>query len=289
MLRIEFLGTGGAIGIPRPACDCRICAEARGRGVPYSRGGPSLFVHGPDLLIDTPEDIVPNLNRAGIRHVGAVTWSHWHPDHTAGMRVFEPLNFTTSWPPEHACTPVYLPAGVREDFDRFHGLGDRLNYYAALRLIAPAVIPEGESFALNGATITPYRLPDPSVQAYAFILEEGRKRVFIAPDELFSWQPDPALGHFDLAILQAGLMDVHPLTGEQIFPVDHPVLQREASFADTLDMIRALDADRVILTHLFMHGIASYDELLVIQRTLMQQHPELGNVMFAFDRLSVMP
>ena len=65
-MRIEFLGTAGAVGLPRPTCACRICAEARARGVPYSRNGPALFVHGPDLLIDTPEDIVQSLNRANI-------------------------------------------------------------------------------------------------------------------------------------------------------------------------------------------------------------------------------
>ena len=289
MMRIEFLGTAGAIGVPRPTCNCRICSEARGRGVPYSRNGPSVFVHGPDLLIDTPEDIVSSLNRAGMRQIGAVTWSHWHPDHTAGIRVFEALNFTIAWPPDYHCTPVYLPAGVQDDFTHFHSLAERVEYYTSLGLIQPEVVAEGASFALNGVTVEPYRLPDPSVQAYAFILSEGRKRVLIAPDELFGWQPDPALGHFDLVVMQTGLMDVHPLTGAQIIPADHPVLEREATFDQTLDMIRALDADRIVLTHLFVHHTASYDELMQIQRKLMQDHPELGNVMFAFDRLSVMP
>ena len=46
-MKIEFLGSGGAITIPQPCCDCAICREARERGVPYSRTGPSVFVHGP--------------------------------------------------------------------------------------------------------------------------------------------------------------------------------------------------------------------------------------------------
>lgn len=289
MIRIEFLGTAGAISIPRPTCNCRICSEARSRGVPYSRNGPSMFVHGPDLLIDTPEDIAQSLNRAAVREVGAVVWSHWHPDHTAGMRVFEPLNFSVAWPPANRCTPVYLPEGVRADFEENHSLWNRIQYYESLGLIKPTVIADGESFTLNGVTITPFRLPDPAVQAYAFILTEGSKRVLIAPDELFGWQPDPALGHFDVVVMQAGLMETHPLNGERIFPADHPVLGREATFEQTLDMVRALDAERVILTHLFVHGIASYNEMMQIQRELGQQYPELGNMVFAFDRLSVMP
>lgn len=289
MIRIEFLGTAGAISIPRPTCNCRICSEARTRGIPYSRNGPSMFVHGPDLLIDTPEDIVCSLNRAGVRDVGAAVWSHWHPDHTAGIRVFEPLNFSIDWPPNNRCTPVYIPEGVRVDFEQFHSLWERVQYYEQLGLVRPTVVAEGDSFVLNGVTVTPYRLPEPAVHAYAFILEEGSKRVFIAPDELFGWQPEPELGHFDVVVMQTGLMETHPLTGERIFPADHPVLGREATFEQTLDMIRALDAERVVLTHLFVHGIASYDEMMHMQRALMQQHPDLGNIVFAFDRFSVMP
>ena len=56
-MRVEFLGTGGAVIVPRPLCSCGICVQARERGVPYARSGPSVFVHGPDVLIGTPEEI----------------------------------------------------------------------------------------------------------------------------------------------------------------------------------------------------------------------------------------
>ncbi|GAB4571435.1 MAG: hypothetical protein Kow0077_08050 [Anaerolineae bacterium] len=289
-MRIEFLGTGGAIGLPRPTCDCRVCSEARARGVPYARFGPAVFVHGPDLLIDTPEDIVPALNRANIRRVGAVVWSHWHPDHTAGMRLFELLNVTLDWPPSFTRTPVYLPRGVHEDFAQFHSLWERVEYYERMGVLAPHVLADDEPFTLNGVTVEPYRLPDPSVQAYAYILTEGAARVLIAPDELFGWVPDPALGHFNLVVMQTGLFDVHPLTGERLIPAEHPVLQREATFEQTLEMARALDADRILLTHLYAHEVGSYDDLMKVQRKISEEDPALGRrVMFAFDRLAVMP
>ncbi len=289
MLRIEFLGTGAALPLPLPACDCAMCAEARGRGVPFSRNGPALFVHGPDLLIDTPEDIVPSLNRGGIKHVGAVTWSHWHPDHTAGSRVFEALNLNISWPPDFGCTPVYLPEGVKIYFDANLGLGEQLAFHEQRGIITQTVVPEGQSFTLNGVTIEPYKLPDPSVNACAFILTEGGKRVLIAPDELFGWEPDASLGHFDLAVLAAGMFEFHPLTGARVIPAEHPILQREATFHQTLDIVRALDASRTIFCHIMAHDVASYDDLMQVQRKLAAEQPDLGSIMFAFDRLSVMP
>ena len=65
-MKVEFLGTGGAFPTPRPGCDCAICVQARERGVPYARTGPCLFVHGPNLLIDTPEECRQQLNRSGV-------------------------------------------------------------------------------------------------------------------------------------------------------------------------------------------------------------------------------
>lgn len=100
-MRIEFLGTGGALTTPKPGCSCGVCKEARERGVPYSRSGPSLFVHGPDVLIDTPEEIKDQLNRSQVREIAACLYSHWHPDHVMGRRVWEALNNDwRGWPPQ---------------------------------------------------------------------------------------------------------------------------------------------------------------------------------------------
>jgi hypothetical protein len=35
--------------------------------------------------------------------------------------------------------------------------------------------------------------------------------------------------------------------------------------------------------------VASYDDLMQVQRKLAAEQPDLGSIMFAFDRLSVMP
>ena len=130
-MRIEFLGTGGATTIPRPGCRCRVCVEARQRGVPYSRSGPAVFVHGPDILIDTPEEIKDQLNRAGIERINAGTYSHWHPDHTMGRRIWEALNVDfRNWPPSGDTTDIYLPEQVAIDFQSWLGLQEHFDFMA---------------------------------------------------------------------------------------------------------------------------------------------------------------
>jgi phosphoribosyl 1,2-cyclic phosphate phosphodiesterase len=88
-MKLEFLGTGGAITTPRPGCHCPVCDEARRKGVPHSRWGPSVFVHGPEVLIDTAEEIKDQLIRANIDEVRSCLYTHWHPDHVMGRRVWE--------------------------------------------------------------------------------------------------------------------------------------------------------------------------------------------------------
>ena len=62
-VRVEILGSGGAATIPRPGCRCRVCVEARAQGGRFARTGPSTFVHGPNILFDTPEESKFQLER----------------------------------------------------------------------------------------------------------------------------------------------------------------------------------------------------------------------------------
>ena len=67
------------------------------------------------------------------------------------------------------------------------------------------------------------------------------------------------------------------------------ILTGMATFRQTLDIVRQLDADRVIFTHIGEQGRLSYDALMRLQRHLLAEQPDLGMVQFAFDRLSVTP
>ena len=75
--------------IPKPLCRCRVCREARKKGAPYARVGPSAFLHDINLLIDTPAEIISLLNSSPIRRVDYLTFTHVDPDHVEGFRVVE--------------------------------------------------------------------------------------------------------------------------------------------------------------------------------------------------------
>ena len=265
-MRVEILGSGGAVTIPRPGCQCRVCVEAREKGVPYARTGPSVFVHGPDVLIDTPEEAKQQLNRSQVTRIAAGLYSHWHPDHTAGRRVWESRNFEfRSWPRRFETTPIYVPERVWADFEENYGLADQFRFMERQGTVAgPAASPTSEPFELDGTTVTP--IPLDAENAHAFLFEGDGKRVLIAMDETHRWTP-PDLGPLDLAVIPVGVFEHHPFTGERMIPEEFckpPV--HKTRYGTALEQARALGARRTILSHVEEMDRLSHDELRAARR-----------------------
>jgi phosphoribosyl 1,2-cyclic phosphate phosphodiesterase len=280
---IEILGSGGAIATPQPGCGCLACTQARERGVPYSRTGPSYFVHGPDVLIDTPEEARLQLDRAAIAQVPACIYSHWHPDHTAGRRVFEHNLDFRAWPAITTPTEVYLPQQVAADSRLRLGMWEQLAYMESREMVRVHVLADGEVLTRNGVTIRPFRLHEDYV--YAFLLEDNGRRALIAPDELHAWQPPDELQGIDLAILPMGIPEFDPFSGQRLVPSQHPVLQTEATFAETLAVVRQLKPRRVVLSHLEEPFRLTFDGYRALADQLQRQ--EGLAVTFAYDTMRI--
>ena len=93
------------------------------------------------------------------------------------------------------------------------------------------------------------------------MLEEDRQRVLLIPDELHGWVPTPES------------------IGE-----DHPVLNSEATFRDTLTIARHLAPRRTVLTHIEEPGELSHDDGKLLEEKL---RAEGFDVTFAYDSLRV--
>lgn len=286
-MEIEIIGSGGAIAIPRPGCHCRVCDEARAKGIPYARGGPATFVHGADILFDTPEDITVSLNRAGVDRVQACFYSHWHPDHVMGRRVFEQLNWNLRAAERDgeggtSVTDVYIPERVQQDFRKMLGTAKHLEYMESIGLVRQHIVPEGDSVQVDGIRVTPFRLAEDYV--YAFLLEDDDSRVMIAPDELVGWSAPDHLHGLDLAIVPSGVCEFHPLTGERQIDADHPVLRMEMRYERTLEVIREMMPKHAVLAHLDEPDGITYDDAIEISRQLRAEGLPLD---FAYDGMRI--
>ena len=281
-MQIEILGSGGAVTTPRVGCMCDICVEARARGVPYSRTGPTLFVHGPDVLIDTPEEIKAQLNRSRVREVKGCFYSHWHPDHVMGRRVWEKNKDGRHWPPRNRQTDVYVPQKVAQDFRGALGTWAHLTFLEQNGLIRLIELADGDVVTLGDTTIRPFPLAEDCV--YAFMFEDGGKRALVVADELLRWEPSREVQGVDVAVLPMGVVEFNPFTGERQIAAANPLLTCEATFRETLAVVRKLRAVRVVLAHIEEPDQLSYDDLRELSDRL--QGDGL-NVVFAYDTMLV--
>jgi phosphoribosyl 1,2-cyclic phosphate phosphodiesterase len=82
------------------------------------------------------------------------------------------------------------------------------------------------------------------------------------------------------------IAEFHPITGERRIHVEHPLLCAEATFAETLDIVRILDARQVVLSHIEEMDGLTYDDLLEVEQRL---HGERRNIKFAYDTMLIEP
>lgn len=282
-LALEFLGSGGAVRTPRPACTCNLCITARRVGVPWARGGPSILVHGPDVLIDTPEDIYFQLDRSAVGPIAAGFYSHWHPDHTAGQRVWETRNadFLT-WPHRSRSTPIYLPPQVIRDFESF-GLMSAMRYKERRGWVT--VQEFVEPLELGGWRITAHQLAEEIAYAFLFTAVDDGRRVLIVMDELRGWAPPADLWGVDLAVLPKGFFEFDPFHGDRWIAAEHPLLRMEATFDETLAIAGQLAPQRLVFSHIEEPDRLTPDEYARLAGELGAQRG--WDVTFAHDTLVI--
>ena len=84
-MRVFFLGTGAAEGIPALFCDCQICTEAKRRGGADKRTRSSILID--DVIkVDLPPDTlahVHNYSCVNLARLQHLLFTHSHDDHFA--------------------------------------------------------------------------------------------------------------------------------------------------------------------------------------------------------------
>ena len=158
-------------------------------------------MHGPDLLIDTPEEIKFQLNRAGLGFIPACTYRTGTRT-TSWGGVWEMNKDWRGWPPRDRQSDIYLPQQVAADFRERLGSWENFEFLAAQNSVRMHVLQDGEAFTLGKTRILPVRLAADYV--YAFLLEEEGKRVLIA-GRTGRLGPAADCAGLDLAVLPMGV------------------------------------------------------------------------------------
>jgi phosphoribosyl 1,2-cyclic phosphate phosphodiesterase len=177
-MKILFLGTAAAEGVPSPFCDCSTCTHARQAGGRNVRMRTAALLND-DLLFDCGPDLSAAAQRFGLRlsRLETLLITHAHADH---------------WLPSHLFWrgPGFCPTPLR--YLRIFGPGPatrrlrgdphwpELSETGAVSL---AAVRAGQRWRSGGYRIT--ALPathDPDQVCLLYIVSDGAHKVFYATD-----------------------------------------------------------------------------------------------------------
>jgi len=280
-MKLTILGSGGCQVIPKPLCQCKVCAEARVKGAPYARSGPSAYLHDIGLLIDTPAEIAAQLNRCDIDRVDHLLFTHLDPDHVEGFRVVEhmALDFRSwnAYPEKQVTllTPKKMDGRLSKISSQY---GPVIDYYLEKGFVR--IEPFGDKILIDDVQITAVPVDSGSQIVFIYVFDKNDRKVIYAPCDL---KPFPEhrdeVRDADLLIIQPGMFETG-LKHDFIYPDDHISRTTLYTFEQTMKIAKRIGAKKTIFVHLEEHSSRSYDDY----RALEGKHP---NISFAYDGMTL--
>jgi phosphoribosyl 1,2-cyclic phosphate phosphodiesterase len=251
--------------IPKPLCQCQICREARRKGVPYARTGPSAFLHDTNLLIDTPAEIISQLNRASIRRVDYLIFSHLDPDHVEGLRVVEQitLDFRTwrAYPKKQICLllPEQLGERVKEIRSQY---GSIVDFYQKSGFLQLKLFHD--KIQIDDVSITAIPVDRGSQIAFVYVFEKSGRKVVYAPCDI---KPFPKhrdeVRRADVLIIQPGIFEEGLKHGFK-YPAGHISRKTLYTFEQTMALATQLQAKKIVFVHLEEYWNRSHDDYCLL-------------------------
>jgi phosphoribosyl 1,2-cyclic phosphate phosphodiesterase len=228
-MELLALGSGGNTPIPTPTCRCDVCVEARAEGVPYARGGNSLYLPEIGAMVDAPEFAFAALNREEIADLESILLTHWHPDHVNGLRVVQSRDRTA----HDGLVEAVVEGGptivtTRAVYERTCEVFGQLDHFVDRRIADVRFLDE-EPLEVGGVTIQaiPYALEGDEVDATAFQVTDGDATLLIAADDARHLPEEDLPAGIDLAVLECGLFDEGPAGETLLTETDQEFLTEE--------------------------------------------------------------
>lgn len=269
------------MAIPKPLCRCPVCEEARQKGVPYARTGPSAFLHDENLLIDTPAEIGYQLNRSRIDRVDYLLFTHLDPDHVEGFRVVEQatIDFRT-WQAYHdRSINVTLPEELNDRLGNIQSAyGPLIDFYEQQGFVRRIWFQD--KMRIGETEITAISVDRGSQVSFIYVIErQGRKMVY-APCDIKPFPEQRSELHgADLLVIQPGIFETG-LKDDFFYQEDHISRSTLYTFEETIALAKRLDAGRTIFVHLEEYWNRSYDDYTALEE-------QMDNVRFAYDGMQI--
>jgi phosphoribosyl 1,2-cyclic phosphate phosphodiesterase len=267
--------------IPKPLCQCRICREARKKGIPYARTGPSAYLHDLRLLIDTPAEVIGQLNRSGIRSIEYLALTHIDPDHVEGLRVVEQITLDfRSWRayPEKQIS-LLIPEEQIKYLEKVQSqYGPVLDFYQKSGFIR--LMPFSDKVSIKDVDITAIPVDRGSQTTFIYVFEKSERKVVYAPCDMKPFPEDrKEVQQADLLIIQPGIFETGLKHGFN-YPADHISRTTLYTFEQTMQLAERIQAKKVVFVHLEEYWNRSYDDYLALEA-------KDKRIRFAYDGMKI--
>lgn len=270
-MKLNLLGSGGVAAPPKPCCNCKICIEARTKGIPYARTGASLFIYDSNLLFDTPEEVRTQINRENIKDIENIILTHWHPDHTLGLRVVEQINYDSiKEKPIREPIKVYIATEQYEQMKKYTA-GNVLAHFESKGIISIMNFEHKKVIDFGDVKVIPLFIPE--TEGFYFKIEDAKSSIVYAPCEYKNLKIYEEVKDIDVFI-------VHHLYFEnKSIGTGADYSSTEDSFEVMLEHSKQMKAKKIIITHIEEAFGLSHYELNEICR---KEYTEY-NIEFGFD------
>ncbi|MFB6104077.1 MAG: MBL fold metallo-hydrolase [Halobacteriaceae archaeon] len=249
---VTVLGSGDALGMPVPLCDCPYCTESD------RRRRPALLVEdaGTTVVLDAGPDLPAQLRAADVTAPDAVFLTHHHYDHMAGLwelyhaqlplsdHVLDPDVYEPGATPPRTRVPVYM---TDRAVDHLEAHNDALTDCLADDRLTP-----GDPVTVGDLTVTPFPVDHarPTFHTQAFHVATEDATLVYAPD-LRDWLPDHPAG------TRYADPDLLAVEGAGFFRADP-----HGPGAVLAEAVAAADADHTVLLNVSEHLHRQHTDVL---------------------------
>ena len=272
-MKITFMGTGAADGIPRIRCQCPHCQEARKIARQLEQGKilweyirfkkrilrkrTSVLIKSQDMniLLDVPPEIHSILNEYEVNDIAAIFLSHEHFDHISGLREFEFWGGTIDFYAGPDVIPIaksFVKSGDDESKNDFH-------FYE---------LKPRRLIGLKNLDIIPFKV-EHKVPTFGFLFEENGKKLMHFSDStkrFTNWHIEQ--------MENADVVVFHTTTYDKVSS-DH------ISVKDVLNLISRdeIEIKEIILSHI-NHENLTYEKLV-------KKLARYDNIIVAYDGMEI--
>lgn len=251
-MKLLFLGTGSAEGLPALFCDCAVCREARARGGPDRRTRTSVLLNDTVKIDLSPDTLAQvhryNLDFSSLQHL---LFTHTDDDHFA---VRELQYLSPTFAPSRS-TPLNVWA-THEVIKKM--LPEMAHFFEQAPLCFQPLAPfkEVRVGTLHVTPIVARHRPDEL--CLNFLVREGERVLLYATDT--GWYDEPTWRFLEAKRLHGVIVECGKGVGSSVYE-GHLSVYEVKNFKKRLVGAGALGADAPFwITHIAHTGLLLHDE-----------------------------